>query len=49
MTHKPKKLTPEQQKTIRDAIRLSKMRMTITNEKPKVSLPKLGFMEKKDG
>lgn len=43
-----KPLTPEQQKAIRDGIRLAKMRMTIMNEKPKVSLPKLNFMEKKD-
>jgi len=48
MTKKKPKLTPEQQKKIRDAIRISKMRMTIENKKPVVTLPKLKFLEKKD-
>lgn len=49
MTTKKQSLTPEQQKKIRDAIRISKMRMTIENKRPPVTLPKLKFMEKKDG
>jgi hypothetical protein len=49
MTKKKQSLTPEQQKKIRDAIRISKMRMTIENKRPPVTLPKLKFMEKKDG
>jgi len=43
------KLTPEQQTKIRDAIRIAKMRMTMKNEKPPVTLPKLKFMEKEGG
>lgn len=46
---KKNKLTPEQQKKVRDAIRMAKMRMTIAGEKPHVTLPKLKFMEKDGG
>jgi hypothetical protein len=48
MTKKKPKLTPEQQKKIRDAIRFSKTKMTMLGEKPVVTLPKLKFLEKKD-
>jgi hypothetical protein len=48
MTKKKRTLTPEQQKKVRDAIRIAKARGTISGEKPPVTLPKLKFLEKKD-
>lgn len=49
MTKKKETLTQEQQKAIREAIRFSKTKMTLLRTRPIVTLPKLKFMEKKDG
>lgn|GEM_PF-4591748 len=41
-------LTLDQQKRVREAIRVTKIKGTLTGDKPPVTLPKLKFMEKKD-
>ena len=49
MTKKKTQLTPQQQTAIREAVRLVRAKMTRDGERPPVTLPKLKFMEKKDG
>jgi hypothetical protein len=49
MTKKKTRLTPQQQTAIREAVRLVRAKMTRDGERPPVTLPKLKFMEKKDG
>jgi hypothetical protein len=49
MTKKKAHLTPQQKTAIREAVRLVRAKMTRDGERPPVTLPKLKFMEKKDG
>lgn len=49
MTKKKAHLTPQQKTAIREAVRLVRAKMTKDGERPPVTLPKLKFMEKKDG